>query len=625
MRFLCALALTLLSWPSFPSLQAQEPPQKEFFLPKGPVAAAYVLGRLTNKGLCEAPRSEPVYVALLQRKGLEHKYRVEALEGLAKIRNTDPLTELLAGLCELDRKGEASEAVLRDLVPVLLSSPAERLMAKRVELEKLAGAAQWETTRHIAYAALVTADGSVGRTWKEAATNPKQLTDLLLAIPLIRDEKLRTLFYPKVEPLLHRPEPTDVRHAAITVVTAISGHDTELFAALATLVKSGTERDAAVGSLQRIPRKSWVKESAGSLIESLVAYLRAVPVEKRTEAEAINAFQFATDLSTILPTEQASPIGKTLRALGVSVFIVRTIPEQMLYDKTLIVVEAGKPVSIVLINEDAMPHNLVVVRPGTLEEIGTAAEKMPPEADARGRFYVPASPNVLQATKIVEPGQQVQLSFTAPRKLGDYQYVCTFPGHWRRMVGTLVVVDDVEAYLATNAAPATPTMTEWKTADLAPALARLDSGRNVARGKDAFTKLACVSCHKLGTDGVSYGPELTGIFPRYQNNATEILRQIIEPSLVISNRYRSFDFELKNGDELAGMVMKEEGEFLTVQSGAAASLIKTIKKSDVKTQKPQKSSLMPSGLLNTLSTEEVLDLIAFLKAGGNVPAHVHEH
>ena len=73
----------------------EEPVRKTFFLPKSPAAAAYVLGRLSNKELIEAPRSEFVFVALLQRKGLERKYRVEALEGLTKIRNTDLLTELL--------------------------------------------------------------------------------------------------------------------------------------------------------------------------------------------------------------------------------------------------------------------------------------------------------------------------------------------------------------------------------------------------------------------------------------------------------------------------------------------------------------------------------------------------
>src|SRR6476620_10778237 len=76
----------------------EEPARKTFFLPKSPAAAAYVLGRLSNKELIEAPRSEFVFVALLQRRGLERKYRVEALDGLAKLRNTDPLTELLAAL-----------------------------------------------------------------------------------------------------------------------------------------------------------------------------------------------------------------------------------------------------------------------------------------------------------------------------------------------------------------------------------------------------------------------------------------------------------------------------------------------------------------------------------------------
>src|SRR5207244_1966868 len=165
----------------------------------------------------------------------------------------------------------------------------------------------------------------------------------------------------------------------------------------AALVKSGTERPASVASLQRVPRKSWPKDQAEPLLESLIAYLQTVPVDQRTEPEVISAFQFASDLASLLPPEKAKAASKMLRAIGVSVFVVRTIPEQMLYDKTLIVVETGKPVEIILQNEDAMPHNLVVVSPGAVEEIGAAAEKMPLAPDAQGRLYVPDSPNVLHA------------------------------------------------------------------------------------------------------------------------------------------------------------------------------------------------------------------------------------
>jgi len=608
-----------------PIRAAEEPAKKALFLPKSPTAAAYVLGRLSNKELIEAPRSEFVYVALLQRKGLERKYRAEALEGLAKARSTDSLTELIVGLRALDQKGEDSEPVLRDLVVILLQTKPADLAARRGELEKLAGDAQLPLTRQMAYAALITADGSVDKIWPQVESDSRKLSDVLLSIPLLRDASLRAALYPKVEPLLHKAEPAEVRRAAIAAIAVVPGHDAETFNTLAALVKSGTERDAAVASLQRLPRKSWPQEQAALLIGSLIAYLQSVPVEKRTEPEVISAIQFATDLATLLPPDRAAAIGKTLRAIGVSVFVVRTIPEQMLYDKTLIVVEAGKPVAIMLINDDAMPHNLVVVTPGAMEEIGTVAEKMPPEPDAQGRHYTPDSPKILHASKLVEPGQQTKLSFIAPEVPGDYQYVCTFPGHWRRMNGTLAVVQDVEAYLATQASLAPPKITEWKVDDLASDLTQVSSGRNLAYGKELFTKLACAGCHKLGREGINYGPDLTEILQQYQSNRADVLRQILEPSLVVSNRYRNFQFELKNGDEMLGMIIKEDGESLTVQSGPSDALIQSFKKSDLLTQQPQTSSPMPMGLLNQLSRAQIFDLLAYLESGGKLPAHEHQH
>lgn len=193
------------------------------------------------------------------------------------------------------------------------------------------------------------------------------------------------------------------------------------------------------------------------------------------------------------------------------------------------------------------------------------------------------------------------------------------------MVGTLAVVPDVEVYLASHATADQPKVTEWKVEDLAPDLGQVSSGRNLARGKALFTKLACAGCHQLGVEGISYGPDLTDLLQRYQTNRADILRQILEPSLVISNRYRNIQFELKNGDELLGLIVQAEGERLTVQSGPSAALIQTLKLSDIKTQQPQSSSPMPLGLLNLLSKEEVFDLLAYLESGGQLPAHEHQH
>jgi len=602
---------------------AEPPVKKEFFLPKSPVAAAYYLGRLSNKELMEAPRSEFVYVALLQRKGLERKYRLEALEGLAKARNTDTLTELIGGLVELNKKGEASEAVLRDLSGILLLSKPSDLGAKREPLQKLAEDSQLALTRQIGYAGLISADGSIEKIWSRVESEPAKLSDLLLSIPLIRAANLRAAVYPKVEPLLRQAEPGEVRRAAITAIVSIPGHDTDTFKSLAGLVESETERSAAVASLQRIPREFWPKEQAEPLLESLIAYLQNVPVDQRTEPEALGAFQFATDLAGLLTPERAGAIGKALRALGVSVFVIRTIPEQMLYDKTLIVVEAGKPVELILINDDMMPHNLIVISPGAAEEIGPAAEQMPAAPDAQGRLYVPDSPKILHATRVVEPGQQAKLSFAAPDVPGDYQYICTFPGHWRRMRGTLVVVKNVEAYLANHPVTA-PKLTEWKVEDLESDLPGVASS-NPAQGREVFTRLACVSCHKLGAEGVDYGPDLTDVLKRYNNDHTALLRQIIEPSLVISNRYRNYEFELKDGESVFGMVVKEDGDSWTVQTGPSETLIQTLEKSEVQNQRPQSSSVMPLALLNTLSKKEILGLLAYIESAHSLPPHEHKH
>ena len=144
------VALLVSSVPS--SRAAEDPPKKTLFLPKSPVAAAYVLAQLSNKELIEAPRSEFVYVALLQRAGLDRKYRLEALDGLAKARTTDPLTELITGLAALDKKGEDSAPVLRELATLLLQKAPADLAKKREDLEKLAADSELPLARQAGYA-----------------------------------------------------------------------------------------------------------------------------------------------------------------------------------------------------------------------------------------------------------------------------------------------------------------------------------------------------------------------------------------------------------------------------------------------------------------------------------------
>ncbi len=119
---------------------------------------------------------------------------------------------------------------------------------------------------------------------------------------------------------------------------------------------------------------------------------------------------------------------------------LKTVREEMRYDKKEFSVTAGKTIEIVLENPDAMQHNLVVGKPKSMEIIGAAADKLITAKDGADRNYVPAISQIIAATPLVNPDQTYRLKFTAPNTPGDYPFVCTFPGHWRIMNGVMKVV-----------------------------------------------------------------------------------------------------------------------------------------------------------------------------------------
>lgn len=119
---------------------------------------------------------------------------------------------------------------------------------------------------------------------------------------------------------------------------------------------------------------------------------------------------------------------------------IKVIKNEMKYDLQNFTVQAGKPVEIIFENPDFMQHNLVIAQIGKLDVVGKAADKMASDPDGAEKNYVPAIPEVLFATKLVNPEQQVTLRFNAPSTPGDYPFVCTFPGHWSIMNGVMKVV-----------------------------------------------------------------------------------------------------------------------------------------------------------------------------------------
>lgn len=118
---------------------------------------------------------------------------------------------------------------------------------------------------------------------------------------------------------------------------------------------------------------------------------------------------------------------------------LKTKEHVLKFDKDEFTVKAGTIVEIHFENIDFMPHNLLIIKPGSLERVGEAADAMMSDPDAFEKNYVPELSDVLFHTPVLEIEETFTLRFTVPDEPGDYPYVCTFPGHWRVMNGIMRV------------------------------------------------------------------------------------------------------------------------------------------------------------------------------------------
>ncbi len=108
------------------------------------------------------------------------------------------------------------------------------------------------------------------------------------------------------------------------------------------------------------------------------------------------------------------------------------------FDIDKVEVKAGSRLKLVFNNNDDMLHNCVIVKPGMANPVGDLALRL--NLNGPKLNYVPNSPNVLFHTNILQPETSESIYFVAPAAPGDYQFVCTFPGHSSLMQGILKVV-----------------------------------------------------------------------------------------------------------------------------------------------------------------------------------------
>src|SRR5262249_12242914 len=124
------------------------------------------------------------------------------------------------------------------------------------------------------------------------------------------------------------------------------------------------------------------------------------------------------------------------------------------------------------------------------------------------------------------------------------------------------------------------------------------------------------SCHKLNGGGQEIGPDLTKLDPKLK--PADILRDILEPSFRINEKYQTFVFALHSGQTVTGLILEETPETVKVIENPLAKAEPVIlKKADIAERQKSPNSIMPKGLLDKLTREEILDLMAYVLAGGD--------
>ena len=135
------------------------------------------------------------------------------------------------------------------------------------------------------------------------------------------------------------------------------------------------------------------------------------------------------------------------------------------------------------------------------------------------------------------------------------------------------------------------------------------AGASRQRGKMLFER-TCGSCHQMFGEGGSIGPDLTG---SNRANLNYILSNVLNPSEEIQDNYKMVVITTRDGRTYSGNVIGENPRQITLRVVGQDAVV--VNKSDVQSRETTDVSMMPPGLFDMLKDEEVVDLIAYLKAG----------
>ena len=161
-----------------------------------------------------------------------------------------------------------------------------------------------------------------------------------------------------------------------------------------------------------------------------------------------------------------------------------------------------------------------------------------------------------------------------------------------------------------------PWIHRWTVPDIMRQLGDLTRTADIENGAKVFQVAHCNRCHRFGTTGRPFGPDLSTVSARFSRE--HILDQIVTPSKTVSSQYRNYTIALTNGQVVHGQVVYNgfrESVLRVATDPMALHETKEIQKEDIDSFRDSGVSPMPERLLDTLSIEQIADLLAYFETG----------
>ena len=155
----------------------------------------------------------------------------------------------------------------------------------------------------------------------------------------------------------------------------------------------------------------------------------------------------------------------------------------------------------------------------------------------------------------------------------------------------------------------------WTFEDIQDHLPEAQAERSLQRGEELFRTAGCAQCHRIQDENAGIGPNLTGLSSRMK--VDEIVKSIVSPSATIDDKYAQTIVVTADGGVVQGRVVRETDEAIVLRGTESQARPITIPKDDIEQRSLSKVSMMPDGTINHLQLEEILDLVAYLRSGGD--------